>query len=413
MENEIENRIAIISVHGCPMMRAGVRSAGGMNIYLKHLVESLGQKDFYVDLFTRNHQPDGPAIIPLGPKSRVIHIPAGPELMPKEDIYYHLPEFLSNMRDFIEQEQSSYDLVHSHYWLSGWIGCDLAQMWEVPHVATYHTLSIFKRLTFEAQEPLVREKIERDIASKSHGIIGFSVEELQLLNSVYGVPTSNLHITTEGVDTRIFSPRDKLKSRSHLGIDSASQLILYVGRLEAFKGTHVLLRSIAKLQDIEEIKLLIVGGGGDEDPEAIALKHLALELGIAEQIIWQDAVVQEDLPDYYAASDLCAVPSYHESFGLVALEAMACAKPVVASSVGGLKSLVVDGVTGLLVEPNRPDEFAWKLRALLNDHKLRDRMSASAVLRAKTFTWSNAADEVSVIYERIIRNRETTPLLQT
>jgi D-inositol-3-phosphate glycosyltransferase len=384
------------------MMRPGMRAAGGMNVYLKHLVQSLGDQGICVDLFTRNHEPGGPQIITLGPRARVVHIPAGPELMPKEDIYYHLPEFLKGLDAFLAGEGQSYDLVHSHYWLSGWVGCQVAHAWDVPHVSTFHTLSLFKRLTFEAQEPPVRESIERDVANQADLVVAFSEEERALLQSAYAAGADKVRVTTEGVDLSLFSPRDKQEARKRLGLESEAPTVLYVGRLEAFKGTHVLLRAMALLQDPDKARLVVVGGGGSEDPEAVALHQLAMELGIGDRVIWQDAVPQEDLPDYYAAADVCAVPSYHESFGLVALEAMACGTPVVAASVGGLRSLVVDGETGLLADPNTPEVFAQRLQALLNDSSMRSRMSHAAHRRAALFPWHTAADEVASAYQHVM-----------
>lgn len=384
------------------MMRPGMRAAGGMNVYLKHLVESLGDQGICVDLFTRNHEPDGPQIITLGPRARVVHIPAGPELTPKKDIYYLLPEFLKGLGEFLEGEGQSYDLVHSHYWLSGWVGCQVAHAWDVPHVSTFHTLSLFKRLTFEAQEPPVRESIERDVANQADLLVAFSEEERALLQSAYGVAADKVRVTTEGVDLGLFSPRDKQEARKHLGLEPDLPTVLYVGRLEAFKGTHVLLRAMAQLRDLDKVRLVVVGGGGSEDPEAAALHQLAAEVGIGDRVIWQDAVPQEDLPDYYAAADVCAVPSYHESFGLVALEAMACGTPVVAASVGGLRSLVVDGETGLLVDPNTPEVFAQRLQTALDDPAMRSRMSIAAHRRAALFPWNTAADEVASAYQQVM-----------
>jgi D-inositol-3-phosphate glycosyltransferase len=402
IDNADVRRVALISVHGCPMMRPGMRAAGGMNVYLKYLVESLGDQGICADLFTRNHEPDGPQVITLGPRARVIHIPAGPELTPKEDIYYHLPEFLQGLGEFLEREELSYDLVHSHYWLSGWVGCQVARAWDVPHVSTFHTMSLVKRLTFEAQEPPIRESIEREVASQSDLVVAFSEEERALLQSAYGVAADQVRVTTEGVDLGLFSPRNKQEARKHLGLEPDTPTILYVGRLEAFKGTHVLLRAMARLRDVPNLRLVVVGGGGNEDPEASALHQLAEEMGVAGRVLWQYAVPQEALPDYYAAADVCAVPSYHESFGLVALEAMACGTPVVAASVGGLRSLVVDGVTGLLVDPNTPELFAQRLQTVLDDPAMQSSMSIAAHQRAALFPWSTAASEVASAYRQVM-----------
>ncbi len=407
---EALRRVAMLSVHTCPMAQPGVRSAGGMNVYLKELARTLAESGVCVDIFTRSHQAGGPEQVRLGPRARVVHIPAGPPEISKESVYGFLPEFLDGLDAFQADEGYGYDLLHSHYWLSGWVGARLAPSWGVPHIVTFHTLAQTKRWSAMLDEdPAEREPTETHVAGVAEGVIAFTPDERDELVRLYGARQDRVHTAPGGVDLERFHPQDRAVVRRRLGMDPTERVVLYVGRVEPFKGTEVLLRAMAQVRTSLGARLVIIGGGGEEDPEVTRLRLLSAELGIESRVRWQGATPHEELPDYYAAADVCVVPSYHESFGLVALEAMACGTPVIASRVGGLASLVLDGRTGCLVEGHAPESFARCLEELLEDRELRDRLALGARIWAQEFPWSQAAEQVLAVYRQSVGSADGRP----
>ena len=406
-------RVAIISVHGCPMAQPGMRSAGGMNVYLHQLAPLLAQSGVCVDVFTRSHHPEGPEFVDLGPRARVVHFPAGPIDAPKEEIASYLPTFLSQMERFAAEEGLGYDLVHSHYWFSGWVGQRIAASWGVPHIVTFHTLALVKQWAGGEEEPLKRQLAELDLARNAQGIVAFSSSEREALVNMYGAPPDRIHVVPGGVDLSRFQPGAKLAARQRLGLNTDEPIVLYVGRLDPFKGPDILLKAFGLISTDHPAHLLIVGGDARTDLEAERLHQLAERLGIASRISWQSAVPQERLVDYYVAADLLAMPSYHESFGLAALEAMACGTPVVAARVGALASLVLNGQTGCLVDGHEPEAFARCLESVLTNTALRERMGRAAQAWAREFPWSHVADRSVDIYRHVVAEegvqREVVP----
>ena len=402
----------MLSVHTCPMAQPGMRSAGGMNVYLKELAQTLAAAGICVDIFTRSHQANGPVQVSLGPRARVVHIPAGPPELPKESIYGELPRFLEGVQRFQESEGYGYDILHSHYWLSGWVGVRLARSWRVPHIATFHTLALEKRWAAPTEEePPERESTEMHVASSAEWIVVSTPDERESLVQQYGASPDRVQVVPGGVDLERFRPQEQAAVRPRLGLDPRERVVLYVGRVEPFKGTEVLLRAMAQVRSPEDIQLVIVGGGGDEDPEVARLQRLSVELGIQSRVRWQSATPHEELPDYYAAADVCVVPSYHESFGLAALEAMACGTPVIASRVGSLRSLVLDGRTGCLVEGHDPETFARCLEELLGDSELRRQLGRAAREWAQEFPWSRTAEGVLAAYQQALSSGSARPVV--
>ncbi len=405
-------RIAMLSVHGCPMAMPGMRFAGGMNMYLKRVAPLIAERGICVDVFTRGHQAGGQEIVELGPHARVVHLPAGSPELVKSEVVPYLPEFLDRLQEFIAEEGLGYDLVHSHYWLSGWVGERAARGWGIPHVVSFHTLAGVKELMGASDEPPERKAIEEEIASDADCVFTFTRDEVSGLHRLFGVPEERCHIVPGGVDLGLFCPRDRAGARARLGIAPDAKAVLFAGRVEPFKGPDILVRALAAMRDRRAVRLIFVGGSADER-SGEWIQGLAEAEGVSGNITWHEAVPQSDLVDFYAAADVCAVPSYHETFGFAALESMACGTPVVAARVGALPSLVIDGVTGLLVDGHDPTDFARCLEGLLNDPPRRERMGRAARTRAMEFPWDRTVGEAIRGYERALHGYADRPQVTT
>ncbi len=386
----------MVSVHGCPLVTPGMRSAGGMSVYLRRVSPLLAARGVCVDIFTRSHEAGGPELLNIGPGVRVIHVAGGPANLSKELVPPHLPEVLGGVRSFVDGEGLGYDLVHSHYWLSGWVGAQLAQHLSVPHVVTYHTIGLVKEAAYVAPESSERKVAEAGMAASADHMVAFTEEEAETLRLLYGLDQSRLHVAPGGVDLDTFHPLDPGEARERLGLPSNERVVLYVGRLDPFKGPDVLMRAMA---EVPTARLVVVGGAGADDAGVIWLRRVAAEAGVQDRVTWRAAVPQDELPSYYAAADLLAVPSFHESFGLVALEAMACGTPVVASRGGGLQAAVVDGSTGCLVEGHEAATYAACLNELLGDDDRRREMGQAAVQWARGFSWEGVAAKLLSAYD--------------
>ncbi len=386
-------RIAVISIHGCPYIQAGEKDAGGMNIYVLETARRLAARGIKVDVFTRRHDPADEQITQLAPGARVVHLDAGPAAPLKEGVYDLLPEFCEQLSDFTAEEGLKYDLVVSHYWLSGLVGLRLQTVWGVPHVTSFHTLAEVKRRARpgESEAPRRAEK-EREIAQRADLTIAWTPHERDAITGYYGAHPDRVTVVPPGVDTLRFRPLDQAACRDRLGLGS-ERVLLYVGRLERLKGVDILLRATAQLERPEGVRLIVVGGGANS-AELVRLQGIAKELGIAGRTTFVGSVPQAELPVYYNAADVCVLPSYYESFGLAALEASACGKPVVASKVGGLPSVVLDGRTGYLIAWRCPGPFFERLELLLSNDHLRRDMGAAARAHAETLTWDVATDRL-------------------
>ncbi len=393
--------IAVVSVHTSPLARPGTRDSGGMNVYIRELSRQLCRRAHTMDIFTRRADPDSPQVVVIDERTRVIQIEAGPLDADKGSLQRHLPEFRRGVIRFQQEQGRSYDLVHSHYWLSGWVGQALKARWEVPHVIMFHTLGEVKnRAHLSEHEPDYRIAGERLVAQGADRIICGSEVERRALIGYYGVSPARTVQVPCGVDTDHFRPMSSGRARRSLDLPQDEALVLYVGRIEPLKGIDILLRAAAQTEG--RFCLLVVGGDYKDAQRKAELRRLANELGISDRVILRDAVPHDQLPLYYNAADVCAVPSYYESFGLVALEAMACGVPVVASRVGGLLETVKHGQTGYLVPWRCPEPFAERLELLLDNEPLRrslGRMARSAVER---FRWAEVATRVEDVYHELV-----------
>lgn len=395
-------RLALLSFHGCPVARLGEKDTGGMNVYVMQLAREFGLRGVQVDVYTRYHDPKDPQIVELGEGARVIHLKAGPYDSTKDDLYQHIPAFLEALDSFKTSENLDYDLIHSHYWFSGQVGMELSKKWGVPHVATFHTHAKTKmRARVGEQESELRANVEKDVIDNADGIVVSTDQEQDDLVRLYGAQPHKIEVIAAGVDLDMFKPIDKAQARQRLGLGE-EKIILYVGRIEKLKGLDILLNTMAQLEDTTDTKLLIVGGKLEDDDELNRLKSLTIQLGIEDKVTFMGSVNQEYLPDFYSAADVFVLPSYYESFGLVALEAMACGTPVVVSRVGGLKTFIRNGETGYLIPWRCPEPFAQRIDMLLENPALKESMGKAARAKALQMGWSGVANRMLDFYSCLI-----------
>jgi D-inositol-3-phosphate glycosyltransferase len=396
-------RIAVLSVHTSPLASLGGREAGGMNVYVRQLSQALGTRGYVVDVYTRRTS-GAPDTQPFGPNARVINIDAGPPgPIEKEALAAHLDEFEANLLAFAGREGLAYDMVHSHYWMSGVVATRLVERWHVPHVAMFHTLGEVKnRARATEHEPASRIDAERAIAMSADRIVVASAHEKHLLTALYGADPGRIDIVPCGVDLDLFAPMEKESARRKLGLKDGERVILFVGRIEPLKGIDILISAAAQLHEDENFIVLIVGGDARAAAEIGQLRAQAERLGVDHHISFVGSVEHDQLPLYYNAADVCVVPSYYESFGLVAVESMACGTPVVASRVGGLTTTVRDGETGYLIPWRCPEPFAERLELLLDNDELRASFGRAGREAVERFRWANVADAVGALYESLL-----------
>ncbi|MBI2867416.1 MAG: glycosyltransferase [Chloroflexi bacterium] len=396
------NRIAYISVHGCPLRRLGERDTGGMNVYLLALARELGRHGLSIDIYTREHDPRDPRVVDIGEGARVVHIPAGPYREEKDNIHLHLGQFLRGVLSFTQANSLSYDIVHGHYWLSAKVASALKRRWGVPLAVSFHTLGEVKRRARKGQqERPVRIATERQVITKADALFAFNPDEKEQLVRLYHAPPDRVRVVPGGVDLSLFHPLDMTASRKQLGLPEKGLVALYVGRVEPFKGVDLLLEATALLKRWDDLTVLVVGGGSAGHADVERLSALATELGIAERLRFTGSVPHHALPAYYSAADVCVVPSYYESFGFVAVEAMACGTPVVATQVGGLAVTVEDGQTGYLLPERSASLLAERIERLLQEPSLRRRMGLAARARMSRFTWPVVARQVMAEYHAL------------
>ena len=397
-------RIAVLSVHTSPLAILGGREAGGMNVYVRELSQAMGARGYIVDVFTRRASAEAPDTQPFGPNARVINIDAGPPgPIEKEALAGHLGEFEAHLLAFAEREGVTYDMVHSHYWMSGEVAMRLAERWRVPHVAMFHTLGEVKnRARATEHEPASRIDAERRIATSADRIVVASKHEQHLLTALYGADASRIAVVPCGIDLELFAPMEKEFARNKLGLKDGERVILFVGRIEPLKGIDILISAAAQLHEDENFIVLIVGGDARASAEIEQLRAQAEHLGVGHHIAFVGSVEHSQLPLYYNAADVCVVPSYYESFGLVAVESMACGTPVVASRVGGLTATVQDGETGYLIPWRCPEPFAERLELLLDNDELRASFGRAGREAVERFRWANVADAIGALYESLL-----------
>ena len=411
-------RIAMISVHSCPLATLGGKETGGMNVYIRELCRELAKEGFLIDIFTRSQNPSIPQVVNLNERVRVIHLKAGYEApYDKNQVWSHLPEFLDAMERFSYKEGTVYDLIHSHYWLSGWVGARLSSKWNIPLLTMFHTMAYFKDKVLSPlgkSEPPLRSQVETQLVEHSDHIVVSSHREKVEMVWNYNASSEKISVIPCGVDPDLFTPRDALKSKVQLNLPPR-RFILFVGRIDPVKGIDTLLKAMAlvknKLANGKGVKLLIIGGDIDnsdysKDSEMQRLKQLTDRLDLKNTVTFLGAQRQDQLLYFYSASELCVLPSRYESFGMVALEAMACGTPVIASKVGGLTSFIQDETTGFLVPEEDEKYLAEKILTLLNDQSLKNRLGIKARSRAREFSWQNIARQMISLYQQLLDERD-------
>jgi D-inositol-3-phosphate glycosyltransferase len=426
-------RVAMLSVHTCPLAVLGGRETGGRNVYVREVARHLGRLGVAVDVFTRSQTPAVDRVVALGPGARVVHVEAGPEApMSPRAALAHLETFIDGVMRFSRRTGAEYGIVHGHYWLSGLAAVDLARRWGGrPVVQMFHTLGVVRNaVAGDAVDHVPPERIDAEarVARLADCVVAATPLERDDLAWYCGAAADRVRVIPCGVDVAMFRPGDRAAARARLGLDG-DRVLLFVGRPAAIKGLEVLLRALAELRTgapaasravpggarlreagarrRERVRLVGVrgrgvGGGGpgdgrDDDPSA-QLRRLAGALGVIDWVDFRGPQPQHALPDYYRAADLCLVPSHHESFGMAALEAMACGAPVVASRVGGLATLIQDGLTGVLVPGGDSAALAATIAALLADESRRRGLGRRAAQWAHAFAWPSVVRAIADLY---------------
>jgi D-inositol-3-phosphate glycosyltransferase len=395
-------RVAFLSLHTSPLDLPGTGDSGGMNVFVRVVAERLADRGVAVDVFTRCAGRRVPEVEHLTPITRVVQVNAGPcAPVPKETLADLVPRFSRNLTG----RDAAYDLVHSHYWLSGVAGLELASRLRVPHAATFHTLARVKNLTAgdgEAPEPAERAEGEELVARGASRVVVLTTTERTHLGRLYGIPASRIRVVPPGVDGARFRPLPKAPARAALGLAGA-RVVLFAGRLRPHKGPEV---AVAVLRELvmrrgagaDDVVLAIVGG---PSTEASRLEAVAHRLGLGDRVHFLAPRPHERMPEVYAAADVVVVPSRSESFGMVALEAQACGIPVVASAVGGLRRVVSEGETGYLVSPGDAASLAERVAAILGDSLLAARLARGAVRGAGAFSWDAAVERLLGVYREL------------
>ena len=396
------NRVAFISFHACPLASPGEGKSGGMNVYARQLALALGNAGVQADIFTRDHTEIESKITEIAPGVRVIHLPGGPTETALDGLFPHLPEFSQALLEFQIDTGLTYQAVHSHYWLSGWVGQQMATEWRAPHILTFHTLSLIKMQSRAGEsEPATRQQVERELMASADHIVVFSPHERDAMVRLYQADATRIGLIPCGVDLSLFRPLDQQEVRQKLGLNG-EKVLLYVGRIEPLKGLELLLHTAAQLQTFEQIRVLVVGGGAGRDQEIDRLRELAKSLNVDKVFDFIGRVDQQDLPLYYNAADVCVVPSFYESFGLAALESMACGTPVVATRAGGLSTIIQHGRTGYLKAWRCPEAFASSLEMIISSRNLQHSMGLAARRRAEGLSWDNVAGQIAGVYDSLI-----------
>lgn len=410
-------KIAMISYHTCPLATLGGKDTGGMNVYVRELTRQLGHMGVHVDVFTRSQDDHVPHVLhELGYGNRVVHVPAGPEHpIPKQELADYIPEFVEGIKAFACEKGLQYDIIHSHYWMSGLAAEALSDAWGgTPIIHMFHTLGEMKNRiarTEAEREGEYRIKGERQVLRRANRIVAATIAEVTQLRFLYKAASEKLVVIPPGVDVSHFYPIPADEAKLYVGLKPDDRMILFVGRIEPLKGVDTLIQAMSCLQlkERQRVHLAIIGGDPSASPQEMSgemarLQKLCDDLSVGQTVVFLGKRDQDRLPYYYSAAELLVMPSHYESFGMVALEAMACGTPVIASEVGGLAYLVRDGETGFTIPDQEPEALCEKISWLLNDHTLHRTMSERAVEYAQGYAWEKIAKQIVNVYEGLVRN---------
>ncbi len=403
--------VALISLHTSPLLQPGAADAGGMNVYLHELAQTMADRGIRVVVFTRRTTPDQPECVEYRPGYRVVHVDAGP---PRPLPISELPPYVATFADaaitWTHESKTTFDVIHSHYWLSGWAGVLMKEVLDVPLANSFHTLGRVKDRARRDDEPLssrTRTLTEEEVIARSNCVIASTPHEFEDLLQHYGASPERLCTSLPGVSHLIFSPGDKTVARDWLGLGD-EPIVLFVGRIQPLKGLDIAVRALAKLPERVAAgegppRLVVVGGpsGPAGENELDHIRALAADLGVSQRVSLLDRQPHAHLAAFYRAADVLVMPSRSESFGLVAAEAQACGLPVVASAVGGLAFVVSEGVSGVLVEGHDPAGYADALVHVLDDPGVANRLRSGAVEHAEQFSWNATANRLLELYSGI------------
>lgn len=394
---------ALISVHGDPSVQLGKEGAGGQNLYVRSLGLSLAKRGCQVDMFTRRENPDQAAIVELAPGCRTIRLDAGPaHFIPRTELFGYLPEFVEAWLSFAQASGQTYELIHTNYWLSGWVGLQLKKYLSLPQVHTFHSIGAVKYETMGTL-PLIaqtRLDVEQRCLEQADCVIATSPQEAITLRQIVS-RKGQIRVIPCGINAQHFASVSRQEARQQLGIELNSRMILYVGRFDRRKGIETLVEACAKLP--QPFHLYLVGGSrsdGSDVQEQRRIQAIVRELGLETATTFTGPVSQEQLPPYYAAANVCVVPSYYEPFGLVAIEAMAAGTPVIASDVGGLQYSIVHNETGVLVPPCNANLLAAALSDVFSDSERWELITEAGQQRVQSqFSLSAVAAQVHQLYQ--------------
>ena len=397
-------------VHTSPLDQPGAGDAGGMNIYVVESAERMAAMGVSVDIFTRRHSPDLPDIVELSPGVRVRHLNIGANSATKEE----LPALIPNLSDAFSAvlEGEKYDVIHSHYWISGKVAMPVAKKFGIPLAHTMHTMARVKNMNLaegERPEPMIRVQGETQVVAAADALIANTDAEAASLVSLYEACPDNVSVVSPGVDLYTFTAGNGRKAaREVIGLPQDAHILAFVGRIQPHKGPEVLIRAVAEMLSHSPhlrpklITIIMGGASGGGLGEVERLKDLVSWLNISDVVRFENPVPRAQIPQWYRAADLVCVPSYSESFGLVALEAQACGTPVVATAVGGLRTAVADGISGVLVDGHDPRAWSSVLARLIQEPQRRVLLSMGAIEHASHFGWDTTARGTLDIYDRII-----------
>ena len=409
-------RIAMLSYHTCPLATLGGKDTGGMNVYVRDLTRELGQMGIHVDVFTRSQDEHVPHVLhDIGYGNRVVHIPAGPEEpKSKSDIAKYIPEFVEGIKQFAAEKGIEYDIIHSHYWMSGLAAEELSDAWGgTPVVHMFHTLGEMKNRVARSEDERAGEDRlngERQVLRRADRIVVATMAELTQLRFLYRADSRKMVIIPPGVDTCHFYPIPADEAKQYIGLKPENRMVLFVGRIEPLKGVDTLIHAMSclGLQGARQpVHLAIIGGDvnvklEDMSEEMIRLQKLCDDLCMGGMVVFLGKRGQDTLPYYYSAAEVVVMPSLYESFGMVALEAMACGVPVIASEVGGLGYLVQNGITGYTIPDSDPKALCDKLAELLGNGDLRNQMGRYAAEYAVDYAWETIASQIVEVYNDVL-----------
>jgi D-inositol-3-phosphate glycosyltransferase len=405
-------KIAMLSIHSSPIGELGTRDTGGMSVYVRETAKELGINGHHIDIFTQHNIGKHDPVIHLYDNVRLVHLSGGTcKNIDKSSLHGVLPKLFNELESFRIKENITYDIIHSHYWLSGNLGLKLQSSWNVYHLITYHTIGAVKNLTCSTENASeLRLTNEKKLAKLCDQIVVPTQKEKEYVIQYYDSPHDKIRIVPCGVNLDLFKPQDKLSARRELGFHTDDLIVLYVGRYTPIKGLDRLFTAFRNLTHLSHLRLVMVGGDGEHSPMFRQLQSKTTALHLENRLIFAGRVDQEILPQYYSAADVLVVPSYYESFGLVALEALACGTPVVTTPVGAMEKIVKNDVTGYIATDSNPQHFAGRIEAILLKQKQNGLSPSKIRASVSQLTWSRSASLLLDAYRAALEDTLETGL---